>query len=149
MAIAYFLSWTLMLYVIHRLAHAVPYVRRWHLDHHSYVNKHVTAWHWSNLFLYNDTWISTLDLWITEVIPTIVFSAVTGQWWILIFYYFWAALIQETIEHNKQVNIPFLTHGQWHLVHHSNVKYNFGLFFPLWDVIFKTYKHVDQRKQLV
>lgn len=149
MEIAYFLVWTLVLYVIHRLGHIIPVIRRWHLDHHAYVNKNSTGWHWSNLFLYNDTWISTLDLWVTEVIPTILFSAITGQWWILIFYYLWAALLQEAIEHNKSINLPILTHGRWHLIHHSNVKYNFGLFFPIWDIIFKTYKHVDKREQLV
>jgi sterol desaturase/sphingolipid hydroxylase (fatty acid hydroxylase superfamily) len=110
------------------------------LDHHAYVNTHETGWHWSNLFLFNDTWTSTLDLWITEVVPTIIFSAVTGQWWLCAFYYVWAAFIQEPLEHNNSINIPFLTHGRWHLIHHKNVKQNFGLFFPVWDVMFGTYK---------
>jgi sterol desaturase/sphingolipid hydroxylase (fatty acid hydroxylase superfamily) len=138
MSIIYFLTWTFCLYWIHRVVHYIPVIREIHLDHHAFVNTHETKWHWSNLFLYNDTWTSTLDLWITEVVPTIIFSCITGQWWLCIFYYVWAAFLQEPFEHNKNVNIPLLTHGRWHLIHHKNVKKNFGLFFPLWDKLFGT-----------
>jgi sterol desaturase/sphingolipid hydroxylase (fatty acid hydroxylase superfamily) len=93
------------------------------------------------LFLFNDNWTSTFDLWITEVVPTLVFSWVTGYWWISVFYYLWAALVQETIEHNPKFNIyPYLTSGKWHLIHHRDTTYNYGLFFPIWDILFKTHK---------
>lgn len=142
-----FLAWTLCLYVIHRAIHAhgrkyFPLAFKAHADHHRYINvNHGTSWHWNNLLLFNDTWLSTLDLWITEVIPTIIFSWITGHWWIAIFYYFWAALLQEQIEHNPKFDFyPFITSGKWHLVHHYNVSANFGLFFPIWDIIFKSYR---------
>jgi len=136
-----FLLWTFFLYVIHRLAHVIPTVRRLHQDHHKYINFHSTRWHWNNLFLFNDTWKSTADLWITEVIPTLLFSYITGAWWISVFYYLWAALLQETIEHNKEFSIyPILTSGRWHLIHHRNPKFNFGLFLPVWDIVFNTHK---------
>ena len=136
-----FLLWTLCLYLVHRLAHVMPGVRHLHWDHHRYVNTHDTTWHCNNLFLFNDTWKSTVDLWITEVIPTLLFSYVTGAWWVSVFYYLWAALVQETIEHNKKFSIyPLLTSGQWHLIHHKNSKLNFGLFLPVWDIVFKTHK---------
>jgi sterol desaturase/sphingolipid hydroxylase (fatty acid hydroxylase superfamily) len=77
----------------------------------------------------------------TEVIPTVLFSFITGQWWIAILYYIWAALLQESIEHNARVNIPILTSGKWHLIHHKN-DLNYGLFVPVWDIIFRTYKRV-------
>jgi sterol desaturase/sphingolipid hydroxylase (fatty acid hydroxylase superfamily) len=141
--IFYFLCWTLMLYVIHRLVHMFSIFNKIHLDHHAYISKKINAgesmkWHWSNLFLFNDTWLSTLDLWITEVVPTIVFSLITGQWWIFAFYYIWAAFIQESIEHNPIINLYPLTSGRWHLKHHQNCKKNYGLFHPLWDKLFKT-----------
>jgi len=141
----YFLIWTLMLYWIHRAGHTVPAFRKYHFNHHQTINKNIRTgihnkWHWNNLFLFNDNWPSTIDLWITEVIPTLIFSLVTGQWWISIFYYVWAAFIQEPIEHNPKVNLPILTSGQWHLVHHKNANKNFGLFFSLWDIIFGTYQ---------
>jgi len=121
-------------------------IKKYHFDHHKFIlsklhkGHNPTQWHWSNLFLFNDTWKSTIDLWITEVIPTLVFSLLTGQWWIIIFYYSWAALIQETIEHNPKFDIPFLSSGKWHLQHHTNADKNYGLFFPIWDIIFSTYK---------
>jgi sterol desaturase/sphingolipid hydroxylase (fatty acid hydroxylase superfamily) len=130
-----------MLYWIHRVSHSLPIVHSIHMHHHRFILQHNTKWHWSNLFLFNDDWTSTIDLWLTEVIPTILFSLVTGQWWILLFYYVWAAFIQETIEHNDNFNIPILTSGKWHLIHHHST-FNYGLFTPVWDIIFRTYTRV-------
>lgn len=141
MFVLYFLLWTLILYWIHRLSHRVPIIKDIHMHHHRYILNNITNWHWTNLFLFNDDWISTIDLWITEVIPTILFSLITGQWWIIILYYIWAALLQETIEHNKDFNIPILTSGKWHLIHHQSAK-NYGLFMPTWDILFGTYNRV-------
>lgn len=138
-----FLLWTLYLYWIHRIIHGVSsFARDAHLDHHRFINIHgKTKWHWNNLLLFNDTWISTMDLWITEVVPTLIFSWITGHWWLSVFYYVWAAFIQEVIEHNPNFNIyPLLTSGQWHLVHHKQSDKNFGLFVPIWDIVFRTYK---------
>jgi len=145
--ISVFISWTLYLYIIHRVIHSVglrffPVAFNAHADHHKYINTNKqTTWHWNNLFLFNDTWMSTLDLWITEVIPTLIFSLITGEWWVSVFYYVWAALIQEIIEHNPKFDLyPFLTSGKWHLVHHHNTSVNYGLFFPIWDILFGTFK---------
>jgi sterol desaturase/sphingolipid hydroxylase (fatty acid hydroxylase superfamily) len=102
-----------------------------------------TKWHWNNLFLFNDNWTSTLDLWLTEVIPTIIFSVITGQYWLCVFYYIWAAFFQESIEHNSNFNLKGFTSGQWHLIHHRQPNKNYGLFFPVWDILFGTYKRVD------
>jgi len=146
-----FLAWTLYLYIIHRVIHSVGdrYISLAffaHIDHHKYINTHEqTRWHWSNIFLFNDTWMSTLDLWITEVVPTLLFSWITGEWWISIFYYFWAAFIQETIEHNPKFDwYPFITSGKWHLIHHWDMRANFGLFIPLWDYVFGTLKSIKK-----
>lgn len=140
--IIYFLIWTLLLYGIHRLVHVIPYLKQIHWDHHRFVNTNPTdlKWHWNNLLLFNDNRISTLDLWITEVIPTFLFAMITNQWWIFYFYYFWAAFIQEWIEHNEKINWYPLTSGKWHLVHHKKYKKNYGLFLPIWDRLFCTEK---------
>jgi sterol desaturase/sphingolipid hydroxylase (fatty acid hydroxylase superfamily) len=132
-----FLLWTLIIYWAHRLAHILPYIRDIHYDHHKYVNNNFVDWHWSNLFLFNDTWKSTLDLWITEVIPTIVLSYFFG-WWLFVAYYLWAAFIQEIIEHNENFNYYPFTSGKWHMIHHKNGSYNYGIFIPVWEIIFKT-----------
>jgi sterol desaturase/sphingolipid hydroxylase (fatty acid hydroxylase superfamily) len=143
MILLFFLSWTFLLYFIHRIAHGF----KWscHMDHHKFILDHsVTSWKWNNLLLFNDTWLSTLDLWVTEVLPTIVFCMITGIWEIAVFYYLWASLIQEIVEHNPNFNIfPFLTSGRWHLLHHTDDKVNFGLFIPVWDLMFDTYRRLS------
>jgi sterol desaturase/sphingolipid hydroxylase (fatty acid hydroxylase superfamily) len=136
--IFYFFTWTFVLYWIHRIGHRTPIIKDFHRHHHVYVNKNITTWHWNNLFLFNDDWPSTIDLWITEVIPTLLFSLITNQWWISIFYYIWAAFLQEPLEHRRGLNLPLLTCGSWHLKHHNRPDKNFGLFFPVWDRIFGT-----------
>jgi sterol desaturase/sphingolipid hydroxylase (fatty acid hydroxylase superfamily) len=142
MIVFWFFLWTLCLYFVHRLAHAIPFIQTIHNDHHAFIaNNTPPVWQWNNLLLFNDTWLSTLDLWLTEVLPTIIFAWLTGQWWIMVFYYFWAALLQERIEHNPQFDIfPILPSGCWHLLHHDNCRVNFGPFVVIWDIIFGTYK---------
>lgn len=141
----YFFLWTLILYWIHRIGHKLPFVNYYHSNHHSFINKNLkkgnlNTWHWNNLLLFNDNKESTIDLWITEVTPTLLFCFVTNQWWIFVFYYLWAAFIQEPIEHNPNVDIPFILSGRRHLIHHKNSASNYGLFFSIWDRIFGTYR---------
>jgi Delta7-sterol 5-desaturase len=141
-SIIYFFVWTFFLYWIHRASHRIAFLKTFHFDHHNFIltklrkKEQPTRWHWSNLFLFNDTWKSTLDLWMSEVIPTFLFSWLTGQWWILIFYYLWAALIQEIVEHDPSFDVPILTSGRWHLLHHTTSTKNYGLFTSLWDRVF-------------
>jgi sterol desaturase/sphingolipid hydroxylase (fatty acid hydroxylase superfamily) len=136
-----FFGWTLFLYCLHRIAHTryVPVLRSAHLAHHSQIRvKGTTHWHWTNLLLFTDTWAVTKDMWVTEIIPTILFCIVFDCYWILGFYYVWAAFLQEPLEHNPKLAIPPFTAGRWHLRHHSNVYCNYGLFLPIWDILFRT-----------
>lgn len=145
MFVVYFFLWLLVLYWVHRVAHKLPVIKNWHWDHHVYIVKNGSSGRQlNNLVLFNDTWTSTLEMYVTEVIPTLLFSAITGQWWIFVFYYVWAAFFQETLEHNKHVNVPVFTSGQWHLIHHRRPNKNYGLLFPIWDILFGTYKRVDK-----
>jgi sterol desaturase/sphingolipid hydroxylase (fatty acid hydroxylase superfamily) len=141
--IVYFFLWTLVLYWIHRFVHRITFLKKYHLAHHKFINENdfnKSFWQLNNLILYNDNWKSTIDLWLTEVFPTIIFSIITGSWWIFFFYYSWAAFFQEMFEHKKGLSIPVLTCGDWHLEHHKNYKINYGIFFPLWDIFFRTNK---------
>jgi sterol desaturase/sphingolipid hydroxylase (fatty acid hydroxylase superfamily) len=136
-----FFGWTLLLYCLHRIAHTayVPVLRRAHLAHHAQIRiKGTTSWHWTNLLLYTDTWAVTRDMWVTEIIPTIAYATVFNCYWIVVFYYLWAALLQEPLEHNPKLTIRPFTAGQWHLRHHFNVYCNYGLFLPTWDILFRT-----------
>jgi sterol desaturase/sphingolipid hydroxylase (fatty acid hydroxylase superfamily) len=148
--ILHYFAWNFCIYWVHRIVHKVEWTNHYHWDHHKYIiansenrTKNPTGWHWNNLFFYNDTWKSTVDLWITEVIPTLIYSAITGQWWILLMYWVWAAFLQERVEHNPDWHIPYLSAGKWHLVHHWNSKKNFGLHIPLWDKLFGTHKSFE------
>lgn len=136
-----FVVWTLLIYWMHRLAHVVPILKKAHFGHHKTISQNVPPkWHWSNLFLFQDNLISTLDIVLFELIPTILFCFLIDQWWILVFYYAWSAFVQENIEHNPNFNIyPWLTSGKWHLIHHKK-ECNFGLFTPIWDIIFNTHR---------
>ena len=145
MFVVEFFLWTFCLYWLHRLGHKMPIVKDFHFDHHRFILKNDVDWHWNNLFLINDNLKSTIDLWLTEVIPTLIISLVLGAWWLSIFYYIWAATIQERIEHRSTFDLPFLTSGKWHLIHHTNPKANYGLFFPIWDVLFGTYESTHEK----
>jgi Delta7-sterol 5-desaturase len=140
--IVMFLSWTLILYWFHRGIHHIPQFKEIHQDHHNYVTDFQPKWNWKNIFIWVDTWKSTADQWITEVIPTVIFCYITGYWWIAVFYWAWSAIIQEVIEHNPKFNIPLLTSGQWHLIHHRDWTKNFGVFFSVWDRVFGTYEAI-------
>lgn len=133
------LLWTLVLYAMHRLAHQIPVLQKIHNAHHKTIKRaNISKWHWSNLFLYNDNWMSTVDLWISDIIPTIFVAIVFNAWWLVGVYYIWAAFFQEHLEHNTKINFYPFTCGQWHMKHHLNPTCNYGLFIPLWDKIFNT-----------
>ena len=140
-----FLLWTFVVYWMHRAAHVIPFMRRFHMDHHKQVtNQTINGLSWKNAFLWFDSKESTIDQWLTEVIPTIVISSIAGHWWLFVAYYIWAAFIQEAVEHNKKINLyPFITSGKWHLIHHDYANKNYGVFVPIWDIVFRTRKKLD------
>lgn len=141
-----FIVWTLLMYWMHRFAHVIPGLKDLHFAHHRYISSNPPPqWHWSNLFIFQDNWTSTAEVLVFEFVPTAIFCWFTGDWWILIFYYCWSAAIQEHIEHNPKFNIyPWLTSGQWHLLHHARGTGNYGLFTPVWDLLFGTYKEIPR-----
>lgn len=142
MIILYFLIWTLVLYLFHRLAHHIPFLWYYHQDHHNQVSMNSNKGsHWSNYFLFFDTWKSTVDQWLLEIIPTIVLCLLLQDFSLLFFYYVWAVFIQERIEHNNNFDLfPFLTSGRWHMVHHIHYRKNYGVFVFIWDWLLGTYK---------
>jgi len=137
--IGVFLLWSFSEYIMHVLAHQIPMMKYIHSHHHRFIFQNSnTKWDWRNIFLWTDSWMCTLDLWVIEVIPTLVISAVTGHWWLFLAFYIWTAYIQENVEHNPKIKIPNLTSGQWHLHHHVNSKSNFGTLVTFWDKLFRT-----------
>lgn len=145
MYVVYFLAWTFILYGLHRLAHKSQFLWNYHKDHHQQVSQNRNkGQHWSNYFLFFDTWKSTIDQWLIEILPTIILCVALGDYVILLFYYIWAVFIQEKIKHNPNFDIyPILTSGKWHLIHHNYFSNNFGVFTSLWDIIFKTHRQMS------
>ena len=140
--ILYFFFWTLVIYVMHILAHKIPFLMYFHADHHIQIYRNnYGKWKWSNLFIWIDTWKTTGDQWLTEVIPTFIFAWITGAWWIFIAYWIWSATFQELIEHNTSIDFyPLEVSGKWHMVHHTYPNKNYGIIHPFWDIIFGTDK---------
>jgi sterol desaturase/sphingolipid hydroxylase (fatty acid hydroxylase superfamily) len=144
--IFYFLAWTLLIYWMHRLAHQyqIPLLSRFHREHHKFVANNKITWKFNNIFLFNDNWSSTVDFWLTEVIPTAIFVLITEQYWLGIIFYFYAAFIQEWVEHNENFSgYPLYTSGKWHLLHHTKYPCNFGILTPLWDFVFGTARKIS------
>ena len=83
----YFMTWTFMIYWLHRTYHSIPFCMKFHQDHHTQIIEGTGSnkWDWRHVFIWIDTWNSTVDQWIMEVIPTIIFSWITGQWWMCVF----------------------------------------------------------------
>lgn len=130
-----------MVYWIHRITHMNEFLNSFHKRHHENVTSEIVgqSWDWKQIFIWIDDLESTIDQWLMEVIPTIIFCWVFNQWWLLVFYWIWAAFVQERVEHNSKLNLyPFITSGRWHLVHHKEHEKNFGVFFPIWDIVFGT-----------
>ena len=44
------------------------------------------------------------------------------------------------VEHNPNVYLPPFSAGKTHLVHHEDWTKNYSLFFPIWDIVFGTYR---------
>ena len=133
-----FLLWTLMIYDNHRFAHVLPFYHL-HDEHHRLVSIDAESEpEWKNWFLYLDNWKVTVDNWIIEVIPTLIFSYVTGYWIFSIFHYFWTAFLQEHLEHNTKLDLYPFTSGKWHMNHHTESNCNYGLLIPIWDKLFRT-----------
>jgi len=138
--IAIFLAWVLVLYCAHRICHVIPFLKKIHLYHHDFINTSQPQWDWKNIFLWTNDFGETMDLWVTEGIPTLAFCTVTGHWWIFVWWWIWAGLIEQFIEHNPKFDVPFLSAGKHHLQHHKYYNVNYSTFFPLWDWVLGTYK---------
>lgn len=142
--LAVFLLWTLSEYTMHVMVHRVPWLAQVHSHHHKFIAMNNTTWEWRNIFLWTDSWMCTLDLWIQEVIPTLIIVTLTGHWWLFGCFYIWTAFIQENVEHNPKIHVPWLSSGRWHLQHHINPKSNFGTIATFWDKLFRTEQRVTQ-----
>ncbi|MEJ0062639.1 MAG: sterol desaturase family protein [Alphaproteobacteria bacterium] len=149
-AAAFFLS-TFFSYWMHRLAHVhKPWNPLWinHKPHHQIkYDEHtpVMVYDWREFIFWFGTWKQTLDVWITDTIPTILAACIIGGagWYILAFHYFYHVFLSGgLLEHNVKIKGPItriLACGQFHMQHHRKFDRNFGFVIGLWDYVFRTY----------
>lgn len=155
-----FLLWTLASYALHRLAHVKsPYnpLFKIHLAHHKAEygkeKNYDFKWPgWRSFVLWFGDLQSTLDVWITLIIPAIVVSILFTQthFTVLIGVYLYEVFLSEhNLDHNPEITGPItrvLAIGQYHLTHHHYPKYNYGLYLTLWDIVFITTRPKDLRR---
>ena len=137
---AYFLIWTLVIYWTHKAAHSFEWLWQFHQAHHEVEYNGELEFSWWNLVGWFNDWRSTLDQWITEVIPTGVFILIFPDAWpIAIFYYIDGFVLAEGLtDHNPRIDVPGLSMGRYHLLHHKNPNVNYDLYFRIWDRLFGT-----------
>ena len=141
--LGYFPLWTLLIYCTHRLAHSIPALWHFHQAHHavSYDGKWEFSW-WNLIGWFND-WRSTLDQWLTEIIPTILYILLFHDAWpIAVLYYIDSFLSEGITDHNPRIAVPGLAMGRYHLAHHADMTMNFDLYTHFWDWVFGTRHHV-------
>lgn len=142
------LLWTLLYYILHRVAH-IRHKHNWlhklHIIHHrtDYRNGGSHFKPQFLLFYFGDV-RGTLDTLCMMTLPLIVITFVFPQQglWVLLWHYINEVFLAERIlEHNPRL-FGRLTRvfawGTFHLKHHKNPKTNFGLLITLWDNLFST-----------
>lgn len=152
-----FLLWTLISYALHRLAHTKSRYNplfKIHLAHHKAEygkeENYKFKWPgWRSFVLWFDDLKSSLDVWITLILPAVLVSLLfpTTHFAVLIFVYFYEVFLSEhNLDHNPEIT-GFVTRvlaiGQYHLTHHHYPKYNYGLYLTIWDIVFVTTRQKD------
>ena len=146
-----FLSWTLMTYWLHRLAHIHSHKNplwRLHRAHHKvpYLSAPTgSIWPKPGQFvLWLGNWRTSLDVIVLMTVPAILITLVFPRYGIplLIFHYFYELFCSEyALDHNPKISgtvTKYFAWGDFHLYHHIAPKRNFGLMVTFWDRVFGT-----------
>jgi sterol desaturase/sphingolipid hydroxylase (fatty acid hydroxylase superfamily) len=138
--LAYFLIVDFFYYWLHRWQHKNAFLWEQHKFHHSEVSMNVTTTrrvHWLEEILI----ISFI------LIPmSVLFKIEPIEAGFLAFIeILWLQFIHLNLRLELGIISPLFVGPQLHRIHHSfapeHIDKNFGLFFPIWDIIFRTYYH--------
>lgn len=146
-----FFLWTMLVYLMHRVAHIKrrynPF--HWiHMAHHriNYWKPENRVFRWYYFLFFFGSIQATIDVVLILTIPAVTVCLIypaTGVY-ILVFHYIYEVFFSEgVLDHNPRIKgtvTRFFAWGDYHLWHHKNWKYNYGLMITLWDSIFGT-KH--------
>ena len=149
--ISLFLLWTLLIYLMHRLAHVKSkfnFLYKLHVAHHkvNYWNEANRTFKWYYIFFYFGSWQATFDVFFILTLPAICISLLFPQpgIYLLVFHYLYEVFLSEgTLDHNPSIKgnlTKYFAWGQYHLTHHKTWKYNYGLIITFWDRVFETRK---------
>jgi sterol desaturase/sphingolipid hydroxylase (fatty acid hydroxylase superfamily) len=145
--VAAFLLLDLLIYLVHRCQHAVPWLWRLHALHHSDPDVDVTTSVRHHPFEYL---LATAVYWLTTVVFGLPMAAVTGHALVV---FAAAALTHGNIRLPQPVERwlqPVVITVDLHLVHHSIVpaeyNANFGGVLSVWDRMFGTYLALPRGK---
>jgi sterol desaturase/sphingolipid hydroxylase (fatty acid hydroxylase superfamily) len=145
------LSWTFLVYWMHRLSHIhSPKNPLWqlHRAHHTvpYLSEPTgSAWPKLGQFvLWLGHWKTSLDVIVVMTLPAILIAVIAPRYGIpiLIFHYLYEIFCSEySLDHNPKVTgtiTKYFAWGDFHLFHHMSPKKNYGLVITLWDRVFST-----------
>jgi sterol desaturase/sphingolipid hydroxylase (fatty acid hydroxylase superfamily) len=146
-----FFLWTLIIYILHRLAHIkhkFNFLYWVHISHHkvNYFKPENRKFKWHYLFFYFGGILETLDVLLILTLPALLIYLIDPKHglYILFIHYFYEVFLSEgLLDHNPRVEgkiTNFFSWGKYHLAHHKSWKYNFSLMITLWDYVFKTVK---------
>jgi sterol desaturase/sphingolipid hydroxylase (fatty acid hydroxylase superfamily) len=144
-----FMIWTLLVYIVHRLAHIrhrFNFLYHLHLYHHkiNYLSAENRQFRWYYILFYFGGVYETLDVVCMLTIPAlIVYSIfpVLGVYLLLLHYAYEVFLSEGTLDHNPEIRgkvTKVFAWGKYHLAHHKSWKYNYSLIITLWDWVFQT-----------
>ncbi|WP_343564317.1 sterol desaturase family protein [Kiloniella sp. b19] len=138
-----FLVFTFVTYWTHRIAHCWKPLWYLHEAHHSVPYKGEYEFSLLNLVGWYNDWRSTLDVWVTEVLPMAGLVLLwPATWPLAVLFYIDNVLSEGLTDHNPRINIPGLAMGKYHIEHHKDMSVNFDGYFRLWDKVFGTQRNV-------
>lgn len=149
-----FLLWTLLVYLMHRLAHVrhtFNFLYKIHIYHHKidYFKKENRRFKWYYMLFYFGGVYETLDVLFILTMPLLFIYILLPNLtiYLVIFHYLYEVFLSEgMLDHNPNVNGKITTvfsWGSYHLIHHKTWKYNYSLMITIWDRVFKTTKEIN------
>ncbi|MDB5117680.1 MAG: hypothetical protein JWQ79_3172 [Mucilaginibacter sp.] len=148
-----FLLWTLLVYLMHRLAHfrhRFNFLYHIHRYHHrvNYLSEK-KGFRWYHFFFYFGSFYESLDVWLMMTLPAIALFLWQPKYgiYILVFHYLYEVFLSESqLDHNERITgkvTRYFSWGTYHLGHHRNIRSNFSLMITLWDSVFRTTQQTD------
>jgi sterol desaturase/sphingolipid hydroxylase (fatty acid hydroxylase superfamily) len=155
-----FFLWTLLVYSMHRAAHIknqYNLLRKIHLSHHkiNYLERDNRRFKWYYMLFYFGSIYASLDVILMLTLPAFVVYFLYPRLgiYIIAFHYVYEVFLSEgALDHNPNITgkaTRYFAWGKYHLTHHSDSRYNYGLMITLWDWVFKTRKKSNNSRHTV